>query len=108
MAGLPKWIDEQPHCLEGEIYFLCRRAPEHEAARWFLDHSPARTHTSHEPKLRGWCGNNNNVALYAHGLAVVEKFAKNGRCCIRAVAWDSPQGQAALEQLGYPGLRGDA
>ena len=107
MAALPKWIDEQPHTLEGEIYFLCRKSPEGQAARWYLDPSPARTNISHEPKLRGWCGTTNHTALYAHGLARVEKFAKNGRCCISVVAWDSPEGQAALEALGYPSLRGD-
>lgn len=105
---IPKWIDEQPHTLEGEIYFLARSvAALRGRSRWFLDHSPCRKNFNRQPLLSGWCGTTNDVSLYAHGLARVVKFAKNGRTCIEAVAWDSPDGQAALENAGYPGLRGD-
>ena len=107
MAALPKWIDEQPHTLAGETYFLCHSVSGGGTSRWFLDLSPGRTNISNEPKLKGWLGTTNNVSRYAYGLAKVEKFAKNGRTCISVVAWDSPAGQATLEALGYPGLRGD-
>jgi hypothetical protein len=100
------WIDEQPHTLVGEIYFLSHSVPLGRGSRWFLDISPARTNDSREPMLSGWCGTTNGTALYAYGLARVQAFAKNGRTRISVVAWDSPEGQAALEALGYPDLKG--
>jgi hypothetical protein len=105
--GIPRWIDEQHHTLVGEVYFLSRLSPERRAARWFLDLSPCRTNQSREPRLFGWCGTTNNVELYAHGLARVEAFAKNGRTRITLVTWDSPAGQQALLYLGYPDLEGE-
>ncbi len=104
---LPTWIDEQPHCLEGEVYFLARSVPDRGDPRWFLDLSPCRTNISREARLFGWCGTTNGVSVHAYGLALVEKFAKNGRTRIAPVAWDSPAGQQALLYLGWPDLTGE-
>ena len=63
---------------------------------------PAHTNSSHEPRLRGWCGSWNNVDTDALGLAVVTRVAKNGRAQVRTLQGEDEA--KALEALGWPDL----
>lgn len=96
------WIDQDACCdvADGDVGFLIQRSPQGRADTYHLRRHPARTNGSHEPKLYGWCGETDNVSVYAEGLARVVKVAKNGR---RRVAQVDPTAEL-LEELGYPEL----
>ena len=86
----------------GEIGFLVCRVNHNERRRetYSLRERPAHTNQSHEARLDDWCGETNNVSVYAMGLAQVARRTKNGRCCLRRV---EPTAEV-LESLGYPEL----
>lgn len=99
------WIDSDSAETErGDAGFLVRVANENQgnAEHYQLRARPAHTNQSHAPRLRGWCGTTNNVAVFAEGLARIVRTTANGRAMLAHV----PQAEEAaeLERLGYPEL----
>ena len=88
----------------GTVGFLARVQDQNHgcAEVYTLTQRPRRTNQSHEPRLNGWCGTTNNVAVFAEGMARVARVTKNERCLL--VALSPEEQEAALERLGYPGL----
>jgi hypothetical protein len=87
----------------GEVGFLVKFTPEKGPERWRLFSRPAHTSQSHEPRLYGWCGNNNNITTDAIGLGRVVKLLDNGRVQFEEI--DDPEEiQRHLDDLGYPEL----
>ena len=64
---------------------------------------PAHTNQSGEPRLTGWCGTTNDVAVHAEGIARVTRRAKNGRVRLSPVT-DSAEVAAYCDETGFPGL----
>ena len=99
-----KWIGTEMDTYRvGEVGFLVSR--EHHLQgweKWDIHTSPAHTNMSHQPRLRGWCGTTNDVAVYAHGLAKVARVAKNGRAMVISIQGEDEA--KALEEMGYPDL----
>jgi hypothetical protein len=99
------WINEEHvdySIKDGDVAFLIERVREAPGmpSTHVLRGRPAHTNSSHEPRLWGWCGTTDNVAVYAQGLAKIVRRAKNGRCLLARV---TPT-EALLEELGYPNL----
>lgn len=68
-----------------------------------LRERPLRTNRSHEPRLHGWCGEDNNVSRHAMGVwKVVRKNAIGDRAMI--VQLKGAELAAFLRQDGYPEL----
>ena len=88
----------------GSIHFLIRISKAGGFTRYDLRDTPAYTNQSQEPTLDGWCGTYNDVATYGQGLAKVVRIAKNGRVLLTRVDPQSDEGQAYLEEMGYPDL----
>ena len=68
--------------------------------RFDLRDHPPKTNMSLQPRLNGWCGTTGDVACHAHGMARVERVARNGRAFVRELEGDELA--AALDELGYP------
>lgn len=100
---MARWIGAE-YVTVGEIGFLVRRVGENlqQADSYMLQDSPAMTNISREPRLVGWCGETNNVSIYAEGLARVVRVTANKRALIVAVP--PAEVAAALDQLGWPEL----
>jgi hypothetical protein len=98
------WCDEDDVEVVGsQVGFLVRVVRENERSeRHVLKARPAHTNRSHEPRLHGWCGTDDNIARYGCGLARVSRVAGNGRAQLVRV---EPTTEI-LESLGYPGLIG--
>jgi hypothetical protein len=98
------WTDED--CVESVdgVGFLVEVAPEGRDGRYQLRERPPHTNQSHEPRLHGWCGTTDNVAIFGRGLARVSRVTKNGRVQLSSV----PATPELLEQLGYPELASQA
>lgn len=86
----------------GQVGFIVRHAKEGGSEWRSLDERPAHTNQSHEPRLEGWCGTTNNVAVYADGVGVIDEYRDNGRIKVRQLGGEALA--AALEKLGYPEL----
>jgi len=103
------YIDEHNSELrDGEVGFLVSRLNTSRGSRseyYSLQRHPAHTNQSHEPRLRGWCGETNNVSVTAAGLARVAKTFGNGRLRLRVIRTGSSLERIILEQLGYPDLK---
>jgi len=95
------WIDGEDATV-GAVAFLVRRSPQQGADSHHLQDRPARTNQSNEPRLNGWCGTTNNVAVYACGVVRVARIAANGRA--QVVPLSGPRLTAALDTLGWPSL----
>ena len=89
----------------GQVGFLVLVSPEQRADRYDLRDSPPHTNQSHEPRLNGWCGTTDNVAVYGRGMARVVRVARNGRALV--VPLEGEDLRAALDTLGYPELMPD-
>ena len=100
------WIDEYQCSSVDGVGFLVRIVDNNHgsAESYRLDDRAPCTNMSHEPRLRGWCGETNNVSVYAKGLARISRRTKNGRLCLTPIAQGSEEESSALEELGYPGL----
>lgn len=64
----------------GQRVYIARYSPE---SAYQPDHievsdSPWHTNQSLQPRLRGWCGTNNNVAIHALGTGTIKKFNSRG------------------------------
>lgn len=99
-----RWIGtESDQFTVGQIGFLVET--HHVLKGWqrfeLRDH-PAKTNMSFVPRLQGWCGTTGDIACNAHGMAVVERVARNGRAFVRELEGDELT--AALDDLGYPEL----
>lgn len=89
----------------GSIRFLVKlRSHTKGWEKYELRDMPDHTQESLQPRLEGWCGRYNDVSTYACGLAKAVRLAKNGRVLVESVDPDSPEGEATLEELGYPDL----
>lgn len=99
-----RWIGiESDQFTAGETGFLVELHHVTKGWRRFeLRSHPPRTNMSFVPRLHGWCGTSNDVACHAHGMAVVERVARNGRAFVREL--DGEELHAALDDLGYPEL----
>lgn len=99
-----RWIgdDSTPYSL-GETGFLVEHSHQLRGSDSLtLREHPTHTNQSHQPRLYGWCGTTNDIAIYARGVWRVTKIAKNGRAMIEQLK--GPDLTAALETLGYPAL----
>lgn len=99
-----RWIGTEGDQFEvGQTGFLVEVHDTMKGWRRFdLRDHPAKTNMSFEPRLHGWCGTSNDVACHAHGMAIVERVAKNGRAFVRELEGDELV--AALDDFGYPEL----
>lgn len=98
-----RWIGPDDTLTVGDIGFLIEHYNESSGgSRFELRDTPPYTNQSHQPRLSGWCGTWNNVGTHGHGLARVERLARNGRALVRPL--DGDELTAALEELGYPEL----
>lgn len=105
MVLVPKYISgDACEVRQGDVGFLIERSSRG-AERWTLSYTPAHTNQSHEPRLHGWCGETNNVSVYARGLArhVATGNPHNGRIRIEPLT-DATEIARALEVLAYPEL----
>jgi hypothetical protein len=92
------WITSD-HAL-GTVGFLVERV--HTLRGWsetLLVPDPARGNLDHRPRLTGWCGTTNDVALYAGGVGRVVRVTQNHRAQVVTLHGDAER--AALELLGY-------
>lgn len=98
------WIDGFD-LKEGDVGFLVESQKTNVRGcptRYSLRSRPAHTNMSHEPKLKGWCGETNNISITAEGLARVVRVTKNSRAQI--VPLQGEEQSRALKTLGYPEL----
>jgi hypothetical protein len=98
------WIDADHYDTHpGDVRFLVEVFNTSTGGtRWSLQDRPLRTNRSLQPRLTGWCGETNNRSRTAHGLVRVVRVTPNDRALVtrlRGAALD-----AALEEVGYPGL----
>ena len=100
------WIDEYQCSSVDGIGFLVRIVDNNHgsAEHYCLDNRARCTNMSHEPKLHGWCGETNNISVYAEGLARISRRTKNDRICLTQIEKGSQEEAKALEELGYPEL----
>jgi hypothetical protein len=97
------WIGSDPYLSVGDVGFLVECQHNLQGwTRYSLQDVPACTNMGHAEQLHGWCGTTNDVAVYARGVAKVERLAKNGR--VRVQRLFGADRAAALEELGYPEL----
>lgn len=109
MSGTTKtlWIGPDDSLAVGDSGFLIER--HHTLKGWrrySLDPLPAHTNQSRQPRLYGWCGTTDDVAVHAHGMARVVRIAPNGRALLKAL--DADELAAALQAAGFPELAGNA
>lgn len=71
--------------------------------RLSLRERPLRTNRSGEPRLRGWCGEDNNVSRTAHGAWKVVRFNAAGDRA-QILELKGAELAAFLELDGYPEL----
>ena len=104
MTTTTQWIGPNENLQMGDVGFLIEFSNPQNGGytRWDLRDIPAYTNQSCRPLLEGWCGSYNNLATFAHGMGKVIRIAKNGRCLVKSL--DGDELQAALDNLGYPGL----
>ena len=98
-----RWIDADEQMIAGQIGFLVET--EHNLEGWnrkYLWSEPACGNMDHSPKLSGWCGTTDDVAIYARGMAKVIKLTNNGRAYVQTLS--GPELTAALAKCGYPEL----
>lgn len=98
---MAQWIDGNGFDVVGQAGFLTEHVANGRA--WFtLDERPAHTNMSREPRLHGWCGETNNVSLFARGMARVVRVAKNGRVQVRAIS--GSELETELDRAGFPDI----
>jgi hypothetical protein len=69
---------------------------------------PFRTNRSNEAKLRGWCGETNNISFTAIGIAVVTKIHKaSERITVRRIPSGSAEETRLLRSVGWGSLAVD-
>lgn len=78
------WIDTDGTIGVGDIGFLIESTDNNRrgAVKYRLDSEPRCTNQSLQPRLTGWCGETNNVSVYAMGLRRVSKLTKDGRALL--------------------------
>lgn len=107
-APMTMWIGPDDGLEVGQTGFLIERS--HAMQGWrrvTLESLPAHTNQSRQPRLVGWCGTTDDVAVHASGMAQVVRLAENGRALVQLLADDELR--PALEALGYPELwKGEA
>lgn len=101
---MTRWIGPDPMLSVGDTGFLIENSNENTGvSQYFLRDTPPYTNRSHEPRLHGWCGTWNNVGTHGHGMARVERVAKNGRAFV--IELTGAELADALDELGYPELQ---
>jgi len=100
---MAEWIDGDSFKV-GDVGFLIESVINVRGlpTKLALRERPAHTNMSHEPRIGGWCGETNNINIWAHGVARVSRVAKNGR--IEVVRLKGDELSSALERLGYSQL----
>ena len=97
------WIGPDESLTVGQIGFLIEHSNAFKGWKHYeVRDVPAHTNQSFEPRLHGWCGTYNDRATFAHGMARVERVARNGRAYVRSL--EGAELREALEELGYPAL----
>lgn len=98
------WIDGTGMEQAGQVGFVVERSNAiRRSESTLLQDDPPRTNQSHEPRLTGWCGTTNDVAVYGRGMARVLRCSRSGQ----RVYVESLEGEelaAALDEAGYPEL----
>jgi hypothetical protein len=98
------YLINSSYVTEGQIGFIIERSPSltQDGPSLVGLGRPAHTNQSHEPRLEGWCGTTNGIAVHAHGVGCVMQVYKNGRA--KVVRLRGAEERAALAELGYPDL----
>lgn len=75
------WIDNNNYhnLYVGCVGFLVRSLHANNGAETYhLNARPLRTNVSGEARLRGWCGETNNISRYAEGVWRISRENKSG------------------------------
>lgn len=99
------WIDFYGFASDiGRHYYLARTLDTSTGReRWSLRERPCRTNRSGDATLGGWCGETNNLSLYALGVCKIVRLNEAGDRAMVAKVTGAHLG-AFLERDGYPGL----
>ena len=87
--------------------FLLEISPQGRATRHQLRDDPARTNQSREATLVGWCGETDNVSVYACGIWVVVDRSPNHQRAKIAQVTDRHEIEQFLDLVGWPELMPD-
>jgi len=96
------WAEENEGALKvGEIGFVVEVDREG-VSRTTIQGRPARTNMSHEARLRGYCGETNNVVITAKGCAEILRRSTRdeNRVQVRALPDADPRVVELWEELG--------
>ena len=97
------WIDLDSEVAEGDVGFLVRFEAERGGSRVCVRANPARTNQSRVPRVYGWCGTTDGLALHADGVVRVGKRHPYGDR-LDVTPLRGADAVAALESLGWPEL----
>lgn len=97
------WVDNDEDLNVGSVAFIRQVSPQGRADRMVVSLRPCKTNRSHEARLHGWCGETNNVSIYAKGVGRVLKVNKTGERVMVSILNDEELDNA-LDELGYPDI----
>ncbi len=104
MATIPIWIDCEYGTKLGYVGYLVETFNSNTGGTsWSLYERPLHTTKSHEPRLEGWCGEENNRSRFARGVVrIVLVNTRGDRALIARVTGEDLV--SFLESDGYPEL----
>lgn len=94
------WVYEYEMAKPGDVVFLAEISPQDRATRREASLTPWRTNVSREARLRGWCGNTDNVDVQAIGGArIVRRSTRDpDRVLVRLLPDDDAAVADAFEE----------
>jgi len=95
------WVENDEGLRAGEVAFL-REVTREGRTVLRISAAPCQTNRSREYRLRGFCGETNNVVVYAKGMVRVGRATGTGRALVRPLA--GGELRAALEGGPYESL----
>ena len=95
------WIDNSNGYRVGDVGFLLEYTWHAKGGKsqMRLSDRPGQANMSGRIIVDGWCGESNNVSVYAYGVARVSRVCKNGRAQVVRL-WMN-EALKAYESLGY-------